>query len=131
MKQFYELSNENEDEESGEKTQDQTARVCIKTVIEKEKARISIFSNGLYSLFYRLQYIVQNALFLNPNLIRIEILLKQKKFEKGDYGDFNTLDILRSIAICDHLNDSDDEKYNARMEILRRNPDLETQQSQG
>ena len=71
MKQFYELSNENENEESGEKIQDQTARVCIKTVIEKEKARISIFSNSLYSLFYRLQYIDQTALFLNPYDLKI------------------------------------------------------------
>ena len=46
---------------------------------------------------------------------------------EGDNSEFDTFDILRSIAICDHLNDSDDEKYNARLELLRRNPDLESQ----
>ena len=50
---------------------------------------------------------------------------------KGDYSEFDTFDILRSIAICDHLNDSDHEQYNARLEILRRNPDLESQPRQG
>jgi len=52
---------------------------------------------------------------------------KQRKFLAGDFGEFGTLDVLRSIAICDHLNDSDQEKFDARMELLRRNQDLETQ----
>ena len=57
----------------------------------------------------------------------METQSKLKKFKSGDQGDFGTLDVLRSIAICDHLNDSDQEKYAARMDLLRRNHDLETQ----
>ena len=53
--------------------------------------------------------------------------IKHRKFFSGDFGEFGTLDVLRSIAICDHLNDSDQEKFHARMELLRRNQDLETQ----
>ena len=46
---------------------------------------------------------------------------------QGDDGDFGTLDILRSIAICDHLNDSDHGKFVARMQLLKENQDLKTQ----
>ena len=59
--------------------------------------------------------------------IPFETETKIKKAKAGDHGDFGTLDVLRSIAICDHLNDSDQEKFAARMELLRRNQDLETQ----
>ena len=69
MKQFYKISNdliEPNDDESGEETQDRTDRICIKTVIEREKARISFFNNGshrLYESYSMIQHCPKFAVF--------------------------------------------------------------------